>query len=68
MSRQKPPNREGKHWSSQEERLLKKLAKEDTPTPLIAWELGRTTDAIYNHASKTGVSLEPPNPRHKRRH
>lgn len=68
MSRHKPPDREGKHWTSKEDQMLKKLAKQDTPTPLIAWELGRTTAAVYNHASEKGVSLEPPNPRHRRKH
>lgn len=67
MSRQKPPNREGKQWSPQDEKLLRKLAKQDTPTPLIAWQLGRTTGAVYDRASEEKISLEPPNPRHRRK-
>ena len=66
MTRIKPPNREHKQWSPSDDRLLKKLAKQDTPTGLIAWELGRTVPAVYSRASGIGVSLEPPNPRHKR--
>ncbi len=68
MTRVKPPNRKHKHWDNKDDKLLKKLAKQDTPTPLMAWELGRTTAAVYNRASLLDVSLEPTNPRHKRHH
>lgn len=67
MSRNKPPNREHKQWTRSDEKLLKNLARENTPTGLMAWELGRTKAAVYNHASAKGISLEPPNPKHKKR-
>jgi hypothetical protein len=57
----------GKEWSAEEVRELKRLAKEDTPTPVIGLKLGRTPAAVYTRASEEGVSLMPPNPHHKRR-
>ena len=57
----------GKEWTSKDEQSLKKLAKQDTPTPVIGLKLGRTPAAIYTKASELGVSLMPPNPHHRRR-
>jgi hypothetical protein len=57
----------GKAWTSADEQALKKLAKQDTPTPVIGLKLGRTPGAIYTKASELGVSLMPPNPHHKRK-
>jgi hypothetical protein len=57
----------GKEWTEADIALLKKLAKQDTPTPVIGFKMGRTTGAIYSRASEEGVSLMPPNPHHKRK-
>jgi hypothetical protein len=57
----------GKEWTSEDVRTLKKLAREDTPTPVIGFKLGRTPGAIYNMASNEGISLQPPNPHHRKR-
>jgi hypothetical protein len=57
----------GKEWTAEEVQTLKKLAKQDTPTPVIGFKLGRTPDAIYNRASQEGISLMPPNPHHKKK-
>jgi hypothetical protein len=57
----------GKEWTDEQIQQLKKLAKQDTPTPVIGFKLGRTPDAIYNRASQEGISLMPPNPHHKRK-
>lgn len=54
-------------WSTADDRQLKTLAKQDTPTPVIGLKLGHTPAAIYSRASLLGVSLQPPNPHHKRR-
>lgn len=51
----------GKHWSSADEKQLKKLAKGNTPTRVIGLKLGRTEDAIYSKAGELGVSLDPTN-------
>lgn len=57
----------GKNWKPDEVKELRKLAKGDTPTPVIGFKLGRTPAAIYTKASEEGISLMPPNPHHKRR-
>jgi hypothetical protein len=48
-------------WSDEELRTLKQLAKENTPTRVIALKLGRTEDAVRSKAHKEGVSLKPVN-------
>lgn len=57
----------GTEWTSEQDQLLKKLAKQDTPTPVIGFKIGRTPGAIYTRASELGVSLMPPNPHHKKK-
>jgi hypothetical protein len=49
----------GKPWTQDDENQLKKLAKQDTPTPVIGLKLGRTPAAIYKKASELGISLMP---------
>lgn len=55
-----PPN-SGKQWTPADEAKLRKLAKGNTPTGLIAHELGRSEGAVYQHASEMDVSLKPTN-------
>lgn len=57
----------GKEWTAEDVKELKKLARQDTPTPVIGLKLGRTPDAVYNRASEEGISLMPPNPHHKKK-
>ena len=57
----KTPANHGKEWTPSDEAKLKKLAQGNTPTGLIAYELGRTKDAVYSHASEIDVSLQPTN-------
>jgi hypothetical protein len=57
----------GKPWTSEQDKMLKDLAKQDTPTPVIAFKIGRTPAAIYTRASESGISLMPPNPHHKKK-
>lgn len=57
----------GKEWTDEQVQQLKKLAKQDTPTRVIGFKLGRTPEAIYTRASEEGISLMPPNPRHKKK-
>lgn len=54
-----PPHHREK-WTKQQERQLKQDAKSGMDTPDIAKDLGRTVDAVYDRASKLGVSLDPP--------
>lgn len=58
----------GKPWTVNDADQLRRLAKQDTPTPVIGLKLGRTPAAIYTKASELGISLMPPNPHHKRHH
>lgn len=51
----------GKHWSGQEERKLAQLAKDNTPTRVIGFKLGRPEAGVYNKASKLRISLDPTN-------
>jgi predicted transcriptional regulator len=55
-----PPNH-GKPWTSEDDRKLDMLIQQNTPTGLIAYELGRTEDAVRSHASDTDRSLKPVN-------
>lgn len=51
----------GKHWSTQEERQLSQLAKQNTPTRVIGLKLGRPENGVRLKASELGVSLRPTN-------
>ena len=51
----------GTHWSSADEKQLKQLARENTPTRVIGLKLGRSESAIQNKASELEVSLKPTN-------
>lgn len=57
----KTPKNQGKHWTPQQQRQLRDLAVENTPTRLIAHKLGRSKDAIRSKASELGQSLKPAN-------
>jgi predicted transcriptional regulator len=60
MASKKPPNH-GMSWTSAADGQLRKLARQNTPTRLIANELGRTEAAVRSHASDIDVSLKPTN-------
>jgi hypothetical protein len=51
----------GKQWSSQEVRELKQMVRENTPTRVIGFKLGRTEAAVYTKASEESISLKPTN-------
>jgi hypothetical protein len=57
----KTPKNQGKPWTPPANAELRKLAKGNTPTGLIAYELGRSKPAVYAQASELGVSLKPTN-------
>ena len=54
----KKPTNQGKTWTSTQESQLKKLAKGDTPTRLMAYRLGRTPAAVQAKAQELNVSLK----------
>jgi hypothetical protein len=64
----KKPLNNGKAWKQEDNVQLKKLAKGDTPTPLIAYKLKRTTEAIYAKAEELNISLKPVNKSPYNRH
>jgi hypothetical protein len=51
----------GKDWSDQDVRELRKLADGNTPTRVIALKLDRTPDAVRSKASDEAISLKPTN-------
>ena len=55
------PDNHRKPWSAKDKSQLKRLAKGNTPTDLIALKLSRTSDAIRSTAQREHVSLAPPN-------
>jgi hypothetical protein len=48
-------------WTAAEVALLRLLARENTPTRIIALKLGRTEDAVRAKAAELGISLKPTN-------
>jgi len=50
-----------KDWSWAEVAKLQKLAKQNTPTGLIACQLGSTKAAVQGTAPSEGASLQPTN-------
>ena len=57
----KTPKNHGKDWSRADVSELRKLAKGNTPTGLIAYELGRKKGAVQSKASEENISLKPAN-------
>jgi hypothetical protein len=57
----KTPANHGKEWTSAQDKQMDKLIKQNTPTGLMAYELGRTEGAVRSHASEEGKSLKPTN-------
>lgn len=57
----KAPKNHRAPWTRDQDRGLRRLAGGNTPTRLIARELGRTEEAVYSRAHEIGVSLKPVN-------
>jgi hypothetical protein len=57
----KTPKNHGKDWTKDDVGQLRKLAKGNTPTGLVAYKLGRTEDAVRSKASDENISLKPTN-------
>lgn len=51
----------GKQWTPSEEKQLKSLAKDNTPTRVIGLKLGRPVGGVRNKASDLDISLRPTN-------
>ena len=57
----KAPANNGKQWSKHDIQQLQNLAKQNTPTRVIALKLERTEDAVRSKASNEDISLKPTN-------
>jgi hypothetical protein len=57
----KQPEHAHEPWTRVQKTELKKLARENTPTRIIALKLERTPSAVQTEASKLDVSLKPSN-------
>ncbi len=57
----KQPANQNKQWSNQDLSKLQKLADQNTPTRLIAWQLKRTENSIRSKAQAEDISLKPVN-------
>jgi hypothetical protein len=53
----KPPEKHRQVWTKEEIEQLKDLARQNTPTRVIASRLGRTREAVQSKAANEGVSL-----------
>lgn len=51
----------GKPWKTQDVSQLKQLIRQNAPTRVAGFKLGRTEDAVRAEASKIGLSLKPTN-------
>jgi len=49
----------GTEWTEKDLSELRRLAKQNIDTDIIAKKLQRTEKAIYNKASEEGISLKP---------
>jgi hypothetical protein len=57
----KSPKNDGKPWSKDDLKQLKREAAQNTPTRVLALHLGRTRQAVQQKAMRTGLSLKPTN-------
>jgi hypothetical protein len=55
------PSRHRDEWTPADEKHLRKLVKQNTPTRLLAMKLERTEPSIRNKAHMLGLSLRPTN-------
>jgi len=61
ISKTKPQNNKGQEWTSSDIKKIRDLSEKNTPTRLIALELGRTPSAVQTKASNEHISLKPTN-------
>jgi hypothetical protein len=61
MTMGRKPTNYGKEWTPAQERELRQLIRENTPTRVMGFKLGRTPDAVQQHANELGLSTKPTN-------
>lgn len=47
----------GHQWTKEDDRTIQQLVRKNIPTTKIAFELGRTPEAVRSHAGRVGISL-----------
>ena len=57
----KPPPNHNQPWTTKDDRQLKQLVNQNTPTRVMGLKLGRTPDAVQHHANNIGLSTKPTN-------
>lgn len=57
----KKPANAGKHWTRDDIAKLRQLARENTPTRVMALKLDRTAEAVRGKATDIRLSLKPTN-------
>jgi hypothetical protein len=57
----KAPKNHRQPWTPADNRELKQLVKQNTPTRVMGLKLGRTPAAVQQHANETGLSTKPVN-------
>jgi len=55
------PKNHGKPWTVAEDKQLERLIQQNTPTRVMGLKLGRTPDAVQQHANESGLSTKPVN-------
>lgn len=59
----KTPKKHRQPWTGSDDRQLKKLIGENTPTRVMGLKLERTPEAVQRHANEIGLSTKPVNQR-----
>lgn len=57
----KTPANHDKNWTSGDNKQLRQLIKENTPTRVMGLKLRRTPGAVQQHANELGLSTKPTN-------
>jgi hypothetical protein len=57
----KAPQKHRQPWTGDDDKLLRKLARENTPTRVMGLKLQRTPPAVQARAGELRVSLKPVN-------
>ena len=59
----KTPAKHGQEWKPADDKQLKQLIRENTPTRVMGLKLERTPGAVQQHANDLGLSTKPVNQR-----
>ncbi len=63
----KRPAKNRQPWTATDDRQLKRLIRENTPTRVMGIKLQRTPAAVQQHANDLGLSTKPVNQRPNKR-